>query len=249
MTKMVAYRLPFSIKYYGELMEILEKLENLKDEKYKQFNSKLCPDTKMEMLGIKIPILRKLAKEILKEDLNWKDFVKNEHTKYFEEVILQGLLIAYSKLEFEEKIKFIKLFVPRIDSWAICDTFVPTLKIKKVDLEKYWNFIIPYSNSKREFEIRFAVISMLDYFIIDEYVDKVIKILDSINNDGYYVKMGVAWTLAEIGIKYNSKAMIYLKENNNLDKFTYNKTLQKMIESFRIDANQKDILRKMKRKD
>lgn len=230
-------------------MEILKKLESLKDEKYKKFNSKLCPDTKLEMLGIRVPVLRKLAKEILKENLNWKEFVKNENTKYFEEVILQGLLIAYSKLEFEEKTKFIEIFVPRIDSWAICDTFVPTLKIKKAELEKYWNFIIPYTNSKKEFEIRFAVISMLDYFIIDEYVDKVIKILDSINNDGYYVKMGVAWTLAEIGIKYNSKAMIYLKENNNLDKFTYNKTLQKMIESFRIDINQKDDLRKMKRKD
>lgn len=230
-------------------MEILEKLEDLKDEEYKKFNSKLCPDTKLEMLGIRIPVLRNLAKEILKENLPWEDFVKNENTTYFEEVILQGLLIGYSKLEFEEKIKFIKLFVPRIDSWAICDTFVPTLKIKKADLEKYWKFIIPYTNSKKEFEIRFAVISMLDYFITEDYVDEVIKILDVINHDGYYVKMGVAWTLAEIGIKYNSKAMIYLKGNNNLDKFTYNKTLQKMIESFRIDNNQKDDLRKMKRKN
>ena len=89
---------------------------------------------------------------------------------------------------------------------------------------------------------------LLDYFIFDEYIEKVINILDKINHEGYYVKMAVAWCLAEIGIKYNEKLMNYLKGKNSLDDFTYNKTLQKMIESYRITNEQKDILRKMKRK-
>ena len=225
---------------------IVERLINLKDEKYKEFNLKLCPDTNKEMLGIRIPILRKLAKEIIKENIDWEDFVNNKSPKYFEEVILQGLIIAYSKKDFKEKLKYIKNHVPKIDSWAINDTFVPTLKIKKENLEEYWNFILPYTKSTKEFEIRFAVISMLDYFIIDEYVDEVLKQLNNISHEGYYVKMGVAWTLAEIGIKYNEKALKFLKGNNNLDKFTYNKTLQKMIESYRINDIQKIELRKMK---
>lgn len=228
--------------------EIRNSLIELKDEKYKEFNKRLCPDTKKEMLGIRVPVLRKLAQKTVKAD-NWIDFVKNKNTIYFEEVLLQGLIIAYSKLELKEKFEYIKLFVPRIDSWAINDTFVPTLKIKENDLEKYWNFIIPYVKSTKEFEIRFAVISMLDYFIIDEYVDKVIDILNNIKHNGYYVKMGVAWTLAEIGIKYNDKTMKFLVEENKLDKFTYNKTLQKMIESYRVEKAQKEILRKMKRKN
>lgn len=230
------------------MANIMNKLIELQDLKYRDFNKNLCPDTNKEMLGIRIPILRKLAKEILKDEYDWNKFVKNEKVKYFEEVILQGLIIAYSNLEFEEKLKYITMFVPRIDSWAICDTFVPTLKIKPKYLEKYWNYILKYLESEKEFEIRFAIISMLDYFINDEYVDMVIKKIDKISHDGYYVKMGAAWTLAEIGIKYNEKAMAYLNGNNNLDKFTYNKTLQKMIESYRIDKNQKDLLRKMKRK-
>lgn len=230
------------------MANIINKLIELQDVKYREFNKKLCPDTNKEMLGIKIPILRKLAKKILKENYEWKEFVKNENVKYFEEVILQGLIIAYSNLEFEEKLEYISLFVPRIDSWAICDTFVPTLKIKDKYLEKYWNYILKYLSSDKEFEIRFAIISMLDYFINDEYVDNVIEKIDKISHEGYYVKMGAAWTLAEIGIKYNQKAMKYLNSKNNLDKFTYNKTLQKMIESYRIDSNQKDILRQMKRK-
>lgn len=227
--------------------KIIEKLVSLKDEEYKKFNSKLCPDTNREMLGIKIPILRKLAKEVLNKD-DWENFVKKENPKYFEEVILQGLIIAYSKINFNEKLEYIKMFVPRMDSWAITDTFVPTLKIKQENLKEYWNFIIKYVNSEKEFEVRFAIISMLDYFITDEYVDKVLEILNNVFHEGYYVKMGVAWTLAEIGVKYNEKAMNFLNLENKLDKFTYNKTLQKMIESYRINESQKELLRKMKRK-
>ena len=104
--------------------------------------------------------------------------------------------------------------------------------------------------AKNVFFIRFGIISLLDYYIIDEYVDEVINILNNISHDGYYVKMGVAWCLCEIGIKYNKKFMKYMKsKDNKLDKYTYDKALQKMIESYRIDDCQKDILRQMKRKD
>lgn len=226
---------------------IKEKLIALEDKDYKSFNEKLCPDTKRKMLGIKIPELRKFAKDILKKT-NWKDALKEIDNEYFEEIIVQGLIIAYAKCEIEEKMPYIKEFVPKIDSWAISDTFVPTLKIKERDLDKFFKFIKPYFKSKEEFEVRFAVISLLDYYIIEEYVDRVIEILDRIDNDGYYVKMGVAWCLAEVGIKFNDKAIKYLQGENNLDKFTFNKTLQKMIESYRIDSKQKELLRSMKRK-
>ena len=228
---------------------IQEELKCLKDEKYKEFNKKLCPDTEKEMLGIRVPKLRALASKISKtEEYNWKDFIKNDNPKYFEEVQLQGFIIAYKKLELKEKLEYLKAFISRIDSWAITDTVIPTLKLKDNELEEYWNFILKYVYSDKEFEVRFSIVSMLDYFINDKYVDKVIEILNNISHEGYYVKMAAAWTLAEIGIKYNNKAMIFLNGNNNLDKFTYNKTLQKMIESYRIDIKQKESLKNMKRK-
>ncbi len=229
------------------MTNIVNNLLLMQDLKYKEFNKNLCPDTQKEMIGIRVPKLRKYAKEIVEEN-NWEEFVKNENVRYFEEVMLQGFVIGYSKLEFEEKLKYITLFVPRIDSWAISDTFVPTLKIKEKNLKQYWNYILKYLNSDKEFEIRFALISMLDYFINDKYIDKVIEKINNISNEGYYVRMGKAWLLAEIGIKYNEKLIEYLNGDNNLDKFTYNKTLQKMIESYRIDIKQKEFLRKMKRK-
>lgn len=228
-------------------IEVKAELLKLQDKKYCEFNSKLCPDTHKKMLGIRIPKLRELAKRIIKEE-NWKEILETLEEQYFEETIIKGFLIAYAKIPLEEKIKYIKEFVPEMDSWAITDTFVPALKIKEKDLEIFWKFILPYTKSNKEFEVRFAIIGMLDYYLTDKYIDKVIAILDTIQHDGYYVKMAIAWTLAEIGIKYNEKAMMYFKAKNHLDKFTYNKTLQKMIESYRINSEQKDILRKMKQR-
>ena len=225
--------------------EIEKRLIEISEESQKKLNVKLCPDTNKEILGIRVPKLRKLAKEIVKEE-KWEQFIKESQDKYFEEVLLQGLSIAYSKKSLQEKYIYMKEFIPKMDSWAMTDTFAPTLKVKDKDLENYWNFIIPFTKSDKEFEVRFAIISMLDYYIREEYVNEVIKILDNIKHEGYYVKMAIAWTLAEIGIKFNNILMTYLESDNNLDKFTFNKTLQKMIESYRISDNEKSVIRKMK---
>ena len=225
---------------------IKQELQNLIDSEYAKFNQKLCPDTKKKMLGIRVPVLRKLAQKIVKE-YNWQEFLKQADDNYFEEVLLQGLVIGYAKIPIDEKLEYIKWFVPKIDSWAISDTFCPTLKIKPQDLPKVWEFTQSYLNASQEFYVRFAIIMMLDYYIIDEYVDNVIEKLDKISHEGYYVKMAVAWTVCEIGIKFNEKAMKYLKGENHLDKFTFNKALQKMRESYRIDPKQKEILKQMKR--
>ena len=227
--------------------EIKGLLISLGDKKYKEFNEKLTPDTERPMLGIKIPKLREIAKGLLKEK-EWKDILKNIDDEYFEEMILQGFVIGYAKCDIDEKIPFIEKFVSKIDSWGICDSFVPSLKIKEKDLDKILKWLMPYFKSNKEFEVRFGVIMLLDYYINEKYVDNVIQILDNIKHEGYYVKMGVAWCFAEIGTKFNEKLMDYLNNETNLDKFTYNKTLQKMIESYRIKEEQKEILRSMKKK-
>lgn len=234
------------------MIEIVrEELLRLKDEEYAKFNRKLCPDTLKKIIGIRIPNLKSFAKKFVKENdgKTYLDEALKCKDKYFEEVLFQGLVIGYyTKMKLEEKIEYIKLFIPKIDSWAITDTVIPTFKFKEKELVQVWKFILPYTKSEKEFEVRFAVIVMLDYFIVPQYVDKVIKTLDGIKNDAYYAEMAIAWTLAEIGIKFNDKLMTYLKGDNHLDKFTYNKTLQKMIESYRISEEQKAELRSMKRK-
>ena len=110
-----------------------------------------------------------------------------------------------------------------------------------------WKYIQKYLSSHREFELRFAIIMIMDYYLTREYIDQVLAIYDSIQNEGYYVKMGVAWALSMAYVKFPEKTMRLL-QNNHLDDFTYNKALQKMIESYQIDKETKQRLKEMKRR-
>ena len=225
------------------MKNIREELFNLSDENYKKFHSSLCPGTS-NIIGIRVPILRNLAKEISKG--NFREFLKENENKYYEETMLEGFVIGYAKMELNEKLEYISKFVPKIDNWAICDCTCSTFKFINKNKQEIWKFIQKYLKSNKEFEVRFGVIIMLDYFLTEDYFDDVIKKLDKIKQSDYYVKMAIAWTLQVAYVKNKEKTIKYLK-NNNLDDFTYNKAIQKMIESNRISKEEKDSLRKMKR--
>lgn len=224
--------------------KIRNKLFELSDEEYKKFHSKLCPGTE-GIIGVRVPILRKYAKEIAKED--WKEYLENAKSEYYEEIMLQGMVIGLANGTFEEKEGYIKQYVKKIDNWAICDVFCAGLKLTNKYYDEMWNFIQKYLSSKKEFELRFAIVMMLDYYITEEYVDKVLKELDKIQHDGYYVKIGVAWAISIAYIKFPQKGLEYLRSDNNLDDFTYNKSIQKIIESYRVTKEEKEVLRNMKK--
>ncbi len=86
---------------------------------------------------------------------------------------------------------------------------------------------------------------ILNFYIVEDYIDEVLNILNNIHHDGYYVKMAVAWAISYCYISFPEKTLDFLK-NNNLDKFTYNKSLQKIIESNRVDKDIKNLIRSMK---
>ena len=121
------------------------------------------------------------------------------------------------------------------------------LKIANKYKEEMWNFIKKYLKSSKEFELRFAIVMMLDYYINDKYVDKCLEIFDNIKSDKYYVQMAVAWAISIGIIKYWDKTIKHL-EFSKLDDFTYNKSIQKAIESYRISDENKEVLRCLKRK-
>lgn len=223
---------------------IRERLFALAEEDYRKFSSSLIPGED-KLLGVRLPLLRELAKGIAKED--WRNYLDNARDEYYEEVMLQGLVIGYAKASPEDILKYTEGFIPKIRNWGICDSFCTGLKLSKKHPDMVWDFIQPYLRSDREFEIRFAVIMMLAHFIDDEHIDRVIANLDGIRHEGYYVRMGAAWAISVCYVKYPEKTMGYLK-NSKLDDFTYNKSLQKILESYRIDQESKAIIRSMKRK-
>lgn len=224
-------------------MDIRKKLIDISEEEYRIFQEKLIPNQN-NILGIRIPKLRNLAKEIVKGD--WEGFLKNGKEEYFEEIMLKGMVIGYIKVPLELRLELIRWFVPKIDNWSVCDSFCVGLKFAKKHREEVWNFLKPYYQSNKEFEIRFGVVMLLSYFLEEEYIEESLKILNSIQHDGYYVKMGVAWAISIAYIKFPEKTMVLLL-NNDLDNFTYNKALQKITESYRIDRETKEKIRQMKR--
>lgn len=223
--------------------EVRKKIFELADEKYKEFHSKLCPNTS-NIVGVRVPILRNYAKELAKGD--FRTYLKNAKNDYYEEIMLQGMVIGLAKMDIEERLKYIEGFVPKIDNWAICDVFCTGLKFVNKNKEQVWKFLRKYTKSKEEFELRFLIVIMLDFYITEEYINKVIALLDSIKHTGYYVKMAISWTISVAYVKYPKITMEYLK-NNTLDDFTYNKALQKILESYRVSDEDKKIIKGMKK--
>ncbi|WXR61079.1 DNA alkylation repair protein [Peptostreptococcaceae bacterium AGR-M142] len=227
-----------------EILDIKQKLFDLEDKKYKEFQEKLCPNVD-NIIGVRIPKLRNLAKDIAKND--YEKYINNYKKKYYEELMLEGMIIGYVKIDLEKRLEYIKNFVPKIDNWAVCDSFCSGLKFTKDNKEEMLDLIKFYLKSNKEFEIRFAVVMLLNYYVEDDYILNTLELLDQIKFDAYYVKMSVAWAISKCFVKYPKITMKYLKQNS-LDKYTYNKSLQKITESLKVKNSVKMIIRSMKRK-
>lgn len=223
---------------------IRERIFGLADEKYRKFQSSLCPGTE-NIVGVRVPKLRRLAKEIAKGD--WRRYLDSAESEYFEEVLLEGMVIGYADAEPEEKLCLIEGFVPKIDNWAVCDSFCTGLKFTKDNRQKVWEELQPYLSSKEEFYIRFGVVMLLSYYVEDGYIDRVLELLQGISHEGYYVKMAVAWAVSICYVRFPERTSDFLKDNT-LDDWTFNKSLQKITESLRVDRETKVLVRSMKRR-
>ena len=114
------------------------------------------------------------------------------------------------------------------------------------DVEAFFAYAVCLAKDRREFVARFGIVMLLDHFITDTYIDEVLQVLDEVSHDGYYVKMAVAWAISICYVKFEEKTMVLLRENT-LDDFTYNKSLQKITESYRVTKEDKARIRSMKR--
>lgn len=127
---------------------IRKELLALVDHKYREFHSSLVPGAD-NILGVRVPQLRLLAKEVAKRE-DWRAFVEAADTEYYEETMLQGMVIGWSKMELEERMKYVEMFVPRINNWAVCDIFCGELKsaVRK-GKERVWLFVQPYLQDRK----------------------------------------------------------------------------------------------------
>ena len=220
--------------------EVLKKLQEEAEEKYQKFSAKLLPP-QIDLLGVRIPKLRQIAKEIAKVG-KAEDYLKTPLTelKYQEEFMLYSLLIAQSKSP--DKIEQIKNFVPYINSWAVCDIFCSSIKDAKKQQQLYWETFRPLTQSHKEYEIRFFYVMALSYFINETYLQKIFSLIRAQKYVGFYDKMAVAWLLSMMYVKYPNETETFLQDTP-LDKFVFQKSISKICDSFQVKKEAKIHLR------
>lgn len=225
--------------------DVRRMLEEHADLGYREFHGSLLPGTD-NIMGVRLPVLRKIAKEIAKKD--WQEWFEKAEDIYYEETMLRGFTIAYAKLDCETRLSYIRKFVPYINNWAVCDCFCNTLKDAKKYPEVYWEFLKPYFAADEEYEARFGAVMLLSHFVNQEYLEESIERLESIRQEGYYAKMAVAWSISVYFAAFPDEMYAYLRDSHKLDEFTYKKSLQKILESYRVTVDMKNKIRELRQR-
>lgn len=213
--------------------DIKKELKDLAEIKYQEFSSKLTPNVD-NILGVRLPYLRKIAKRIAKTD--YLSFLLLNDDEFFELTMLEGMVVSY--LPQSEQEKYIKKFIPKINNWAVCDSFCAGLK----NISK--EFLEPYFSSDKEYELRFSYVILLNYFIDLDY-EYVISKIEKFGNEQYYAKMAVAWCLSICLIKNYDKCIEDIKKLN-INPWVKNKGITKAIESLRLTKYQKEKLKQLR---
>lgn len=226
-------------------MNIKEELLKLKDEEYLNFNKKLIPvEEEMEFIGVRIPDLRKLAKEIIKCG-EADSVLKTLPHKCFEVNQLHALIICEIK-DFEECIAEIEAFLPYVNNWATCDTILPKVfKKRKPELLPY---IKEWIKSDLTYTIRFGIKMLMSHYLDDAFKVEYAELVASVRSEEYYVNMMIAWYFATALAKQYDEVISFI-ENKKLDVWTHNKTIQKSVESYRVTPEHKEYLRSLKIKN
>ena len=221
-------------KYKG----FVEYLMSLQDVKYKEFHSSLVLNSKYEIIGIRLPIMRDIAKKLSKGNI--EEFLEFAQDKYYEEVMIQGLVISHIKDE-EVFYKYFKKHIKKIDNWALCDSFVSSIKIVRKYEEKYFKEALKMALEKGEFTSRVGLVMILNHFINKEKLNLIFDTLNKIESDKFYINMAEAWLVCEMYIKYPTDTLKFIKKNN-LNKFTQNKAISKIHDSYRVSKEEKEML-------
>lgn len=221
----------------GLYQKLLDELFALSDESYAKFHSALLHNESIKVTGVRTPLMRKIAKKYypaICELLLFPD-------EYYEVTFIK--LTAASMLPWEEFITVIDKLVPLIDNWASCDCF--KAKCIKNHRQEFLPYIQKYLNEDKEFYQRFSLVTLLHFYVEEEWLDLIFNSIKACNRNYYYVHMAAAWLLAEVIVKHFDEGVNFLL-SANLDRQTHNKAIQKACESYRIDNEKKEYLKTLK---
>ena len=234
--------------------DIREKLYELQDVSYAEFHSRLIPTVARDtIIGVRVPVLRKLAKDIKDTEMA-QDFLKELPHRYYDENMLHAILLSEisKKDDYDNCIRLVEEFLPYVDNWAVCDILSPKIfkryrilcvgKDGKTLIDK----IYEWSGSDMPYTCRFGIEMLMTHYLDSDYRSEYLEIPAKVHSEEYYVNMMIAWFYATALAKQWDDSVKYI-EDGRLDKWTHNKTIQKACESYRVTEEQKQYLRKLKR--
>lgn len=226
------------------MKEIIDLLFSKQDKQYRAFQAPLIPNIdKNLMIGVRTPVLKKIAKEIGETSLG-KSFIETLSHSYFEENQLHAFIISNIK-DYQSCLKEVKRFLPYIDNWATCDQLCP--KVFSKHKEELINEIKKWLKSDHLYTKRFAIKMLMSFYLDDSFNKEHLKLVGNIKSEEYYLNMMVAWYFATALAKQYDSTIKYL-EDKKLSPWVHNKTIQKAVESYRINDEQKAYLRSLKQK-
>lgn len=221
---------------------IRAKLFELQDTDYKAFHEKLIPNVNANaVIGVRTPHLRKLATELWKEGIA-EEFMNSLPHTYYEENNLHGFFIEKIK-DFDKAIEALEKFLPYVDNWATCDMMRP--KVFKKNTKPLFEKCMEWLNAEDTYTVRFGIGMLMSYFLDDEFRVDILNSVAGIRSDEYYINMMIAWFFATALAKQYDATLPFI-ENNRLDMWVHNKTIQKAVESYRITPEQKAYLKTLK---
>jgi len=216
-----------------DFVDFVDCLKSEAECTYQQFSSSLVPDSS-DMLGIRIPNLRLMAKEIALG--NPREFLDCCDDRYFECTMVAGFVIGLLKCDFDETLLRIEGFSQRITNWSVCDSVCVSLKCFRKNREQGLRYLRKFYDGS-DFQKRFAIVMLLDHYMTAEYLPEIFYAVTNVRG-GYYVKMAVAWILSTCYVHFTDETNAFF-DSCALDKFTFNKALQKCYESRRISNDNK----------
>lgn len=225
----------------NDYREFINYLFSIRDIKYRDFHSSL--NVGNEVIGIRTPDIKRIAKEISKG--NYTEFLSLIENNYYEEITLYGFIICNIK-DLDISRKYLDIFKYKINNWASCDLFCSSYKIIKKNKDYYYKYIIDNINSDNMWIRRLCFVLLLDYYVEEDYLNDIFTLCDKYNTSDYYVNMAIAWLISICWNKYRDITLKYIL-NNSLDDFTFNKTISKIRDSYRVSKEDKVYLNSLKR--
>lgn len=224
--------------------KITKELWGLRDEAYFQFHKKLIPNIAEEnIIGVRTPVLRSYAKKVAKY-AEVSDFLQELPHTYYEENNLHGALLGLLYKDVDTYLTELEKFLPYVDNWATCDMMGP--KIFRKNLPLVYEHVKKWLKSSDTYTVRFGIVTLLGYFLEETFEPEMLELVAAVRSEEYYIKMAVAWYFSMALVKQYDAAIPYL-QSGILPKWEHNKTIQKAIESYQMDAESKAYLRSLKR--